>query len=102
MPPSDAERVSGLTDLSAYHAPVSPLSANFGAFRVRVAPGAEPGAPLRVTLDPPVPYLRLLNEGRTGKRGSASTLTSSSARRERGIPSGRLTASTSGFSQTTS
>jgi D-alanyl-D-alanine carboxypeptidase/D-alanyl-D-alanine-endopeptidase (penicillin-binding protein 4) len=58
----------------AYHAPVSPLSANFGAFRVRVAPGAAPGAPLRVTLDPPVPYLRLLNEGRTGKRGSASTL----------------------------
>lgn len=59
----------------AYHAPVSPLSANFGAFRVRVAPGAESGAPLLVTIDPPVPYLRLLNEGRTGKRGSAATLT---------------------------
>ena len=59
----------------AFHAPVSPLSANYGAFRVRVAPGSEPGAPLRATLDPPVPYLHLLNEARTGKRGSAHTLT---------------------------
>ena len=59
----------------AFHAPVSALSANFGAYRVRVAPGAEPGAPLRATIDPPVPYLHLVNEGRTGKRGSASTLT---------------------------
>jgi D-alanyl-D-alanine carboxypeptidase/D-alanyl-D-alanine-endopeptidase (penicillin-binding protein 4) len=58
----------------AYHAPVSAVSANFGAFRVRVAPGAAPGAALQVALDPPVPYLRLLNEGRTGKRGSRSTL----------------------------
>jgi D-alanyl-D-alanine carboxypeptidase/D-alanyl-D-alanine-endopeptidase (penicillin-binding protein 4) len=41
---------------------------------VRVAPGPAAGAPLQVSLDPPVPYLRLLNEGRTGKRGSASTL----------------------------
>jgi D-alanyl-D-alanine carboxypeptidase/D-alanyl-D-alanine-endopeptidase (penicillin-binding protein 4) len=59
----------------AYHAPISPLSANFGAFRVRVAPGAEPGAPLLATIDPPVPYLRLSNEGRTGKRGSKPTST---------------------------
>jgi D-alanyl-D-alanine carboxypeptidase/D-alanyl-D-alanine-endopeptidase (penicillin-binding protein 4) len=58
----------------AYHAPVSAVSANFGAFRVRVAPGAAPGAALEVALDPPVPYLRLVNEGRTGKRGSKSTL----------------------------
>jgi D-alanyl-D-alanine carboxypeptidase/D-alanyl-D-alanine-endopeptidase (penicillin-binding protein 4) len=58
----------------AYHAPVSALSANFGAFRVRVAPGAAPGAKLEVALDPPVPYLRVVNEGRTGKRGSRSTL----------------------------
>ena len=58
----------------AYHAPVSAVSANFGAFRVRVAPGAAPGAALQVALDPPVPYLRLVNEGRTGKRGRKSTL----------------------------
>src|SRR5262245_20594009 len=59
----------------AYHAPVSAIAANFGAFRVRVAPALTPGAPLEVTLDPPVPYLRVVNEGRTGKRGTASTLT---------------------------
>jgi D-alanyl-D-alanine carboxypeptidase/D-alanyl-D-alanine-endopeptidase (penicillin-binding protein 4) len=58
----------------AYHAPVSAIAANFGAFRARVAPGAAPGDPLQVALDPAVPYLRLVNEGRTGKRGSASTL----------------------------
>ncbi len=58
----------------AYHAPVSAISANFGAFRVRVAPGAAPGEPLFAAIDPPVPYLRLLNEGRTGKRGSKPTL----------------------------
>jgi D-alanyl-D-alanine carboxypeptidase/D-alanyl-D-alanine-endopeptidase (penicillin-binding protein 4) len=58
----------------AYHAPVSALAANFGAFRVRVAPGATLGAPLHAVLDPPVPYLKLVNEGRTAKPGAASTL----------------------------
>jgi len=58
----------------AYHAPVSAISANYGAFRVRVAPGAEPGAPIFASVDPPVSYLHLVNEGRTGKPGSASTL----------------------------
>ncbi len=58
----------------AYHAPVSPIAANFGAFRVRVAPGAAPGEPLVAAIDPPVPYLRLVNEGKTGKRGSKPTL----------------------------
>jgi len=58
----------------AYHAPVSALAANFGAFRVRVGPGLAPGAALEVAVDPPVPYLRVVNEGRTGKRGSAATL----------------------------
>jgi len=58
----------------AYHAPVSPLAANFGAFRVRVAPGPEPGAPISASIDPPVPYLVLANQARTGKRGVASSL----------------------------
>jgi D-alanyl-D-alanine carboxypeptidase/D-alanyl-D-alanine-endopeptidase (penicillin-binding protein 4) len=58
----------------AYHAPVSPLAANFGAFRVRVAPGAAPGAKIAATIDPPVPYLVLVNEARTGKPKAASTL----------------------------
>jgi D-alanyl-D-alanine carboxypeptidase/D-alanyl-D-alanine-endopeptidase (penicillin-binding protein 4) len=58
----------------AYHAPVGPLAANFGAFRVRVAPGAAPGAAVAATVDPPVPYLVLVNEARTGKAKAASTL----------------------------
>ena len=58
----------------AYHAAVSPLAANFGAFRVRVAPGAAPGAPVSASIDPPVPYLTLANEARTGKAKSKSTL----------------------------
>ena len=58
----------------AYHAPVSPLAANFGAFRVRVAPGAAPGAPVSAWIDPPVPYLQLVNAARTGKTGAKSTL----------------------------
>ena len=58
----------------AYHAPVSPLAANFGAFRVRVAPGPAPGAPVSAAIDPPVPYLVLVNEGRTGKAKAKSTL----------------------------
>jgi D-alanyl-D-alanine carboxypeptidase/D-alanyl-D-alanine-endopeptidase (penicillin-binding protein 4) len=58
----------------AYHAPVSPLSANFGAFRVRVAPGAAPGAPVSASIDPPVPYLQLVSVATTGKARAASTL----------------------------
>lgn len=58
----------------AYHAPVSPLAANFGAFRVRVAPGAGPGTPVSAAIDPPVPYLVLVNEARTGKARAKPTL----------------------------
>ncbi|MCP5057967.1 MAG: D-alanyl-D-alanine carboxypeptidase/D-alanyl-D-alanine-endopeptidase [bacterium] len=59
----------------AYHAPVGALSANYGAFRVRVAPGAKLGEAARVTLDPPVPYLELRSQARTGPSGSPAALT---------------------------
>lgn len=59
----------------AYHAPVGALSANYGAFRVVAAPGAAPGAPARVRVDPPVPYLRLENAARTVRRGARSAVT---------------------------
>ncbi|MBW2244377.1 MAG: D-alanyl-D-alanine carboxypeptidase/D-alanyl-D-alanine-endopeptidase [Deltaproteobacteria bacterium] len=59
----------------AYHAPVGALSANYGAFRVRVAPGAKVGGPARVTLDPPVPYLKLQSQAQTGPPGSQAALT---------------------------
>ena len=68
----------------AFHAPVSGLSANYGAFFVRVGPGLSPGDPLRVQIDPPLDYLEAENRGRTVgaeakgglsvARGSASNL----------------------------
>jgi D-alanyl-D-alanine carboxypeptidase/D-alanyl-D-alanine-endopeptidase (penicillin-binding protein 4) len=58
----------------AYHAPIGALAANFGAFRVRVGPGAAAGAPLEARVDPPVDYLRVQNDGRTGKPRSPPTL----------------------------
>lgn len=56
----------GSVSARAYHAPVSALSANYGAFAVRTVAGAAPGDPLQVALDPPVPFLRLANRARTG------------------------------------
>ena len=50
----------------AYHAPVAGLSANYGAFRVVVEPGPEPGAPLEVRVDPPLSYFQVVAEGATG------------------------------------
>ncbi len=49
----------------AYHAPVGALNANYGSFAVTVRPGAKVGARTLVTVNPPVPYLRISNEGRT-------------------------------------
>ena len=42
------------------------LNANFGAFAVEAAPGPAPGASARVSLDPPIPWLRLVARVRTG------------------------------------
>jgi D-alanyl-D-alanine carboxypeptidase/D-alanyl-D-alanine-endopeptidase (penicillin-binding protein 4) len=58
----------------AYHAPVGALTANYGAFTVEVTPGSRAGEALRVRLDPPVDYLRVVNRARTGARGSRATL----------------------------
>jgi len=64
----------GAITARAYHAPVGALAANFGAFRVLVAPSVAAGAPLSTQLDPPVDYLRLVNQGRTGKAGTPASL----------------------------
>ena len=48
----------------AFHAPVSSLSANYGHFAVEVGPGSAGGA-ARVAIDPPLPYLRLVNRAQT-------------------------------------
>jgi len=58
----------------AFYAPVAGLSANYGAFFVRVAPGGRAGEPLRVEVDPPLPYLKLVNRGRTTAPGERGTL----------------------------
>ena len=39
---------------------------NYGAFAVEVGAGREPGDPVRVSVDPPVPYLPLTNRATTG------------------------------------
>lgn len=94
----DAERWSpgwGEVSSRAYHAPIGALTANYGAFAVEVAPGAASGAPVSVTLDPPIGYLRIVNEARTGSPGSAATLSvgrSARAGHERIRVGGRLPA----------
>jgi D-alanyl-D-alanine carboxypeptidase/D-alanyl-D-alanine-endopeptidase (penicillin-binding protein 4) len=58
----------------AYHAPVGALSANYGAFFVSVEAAPEPGGAVRVSVDPPIPYLEVLNQARTGAAGSPATI----------------------------
>jgi len=58
----------------AYHAPVGALTANYGSFSVTVAPGQAVGQPVRVTLTPPVPYLRISNGAKTLAKSRRRTL----------------------------
>ncbi len=64
----------GKVSSRAYHAPVGALTANYGAYFVRVMPGARPEDPVRVDVDPPTPYLRVLNLAATGKSRANPTL----------------------------
>jgi D-alanyl-D-alanine carboxypeptidase/D-alanyl-D-alanine-endopeptidase (penicillin-binding protein 4) len=57
----------GRVSARAYHAPVGALSVNYGAFAVQVGAGEKPGDPVRVLVEPPVPFLRLTNRARTGR-----------------------------------
>jgi D-alanyl-D-alanine carboxypeptidase/D-alanyl-D-alanine-endopeptidase (penicillin-binding protein 4) len=73
----DAERWHpswGEATSRAYHAPVGALSANYGAFLVAVESAPAPGGPVRVSVDPPVPYLRVENLAQTGARGSPESI----------------------------
>jgi len=58
----------GAVSARAYHAPISALTVNYGALGVTLIPGAAPGDPVRVMLDPPVPFFRLTNRATTGSR----------------------------------
>ncbi len=73
----DAERWHrswGEISSRAYHAPVGALSANYGAFLVSVEAGSAPGGRARVSVDPPVPYLRLVSQVSTGAQGSTESI----------------------------
>ncbi len=58
----------------AYHAPITALTANYGAYFVTVTAGPAPGAPVRVDLDPPLDFFRVDNRARTGPRRSRPSL----------------------------
>jgi len=73
----DAERWNprwGPVSARAYHAPAAAVTVNYGAYAVVVRPGAAVGEPVRVHVDPMIPYLRVVNRAITGKRGSRPTL----------------------------
>lgn len=58
----------------AYHAPVAALTANYGAFFIAIEPGKAPGDPVAVSVDPPLPYLRVANMATTGESDARRTL----------------------------
>jgi D-alanyl-D-alanine carboxypeptidase/D-alanyl-D-alanine-endopeptidase (penicillin-binding protein 4) len=58
----------------AYHAPIGALAANYGAFFLGVAAAPAAGGPVRISVDPPIPYLQVLNQARTGARGSPESI----------------------------
>ncbi len=64
----------------AYHAPISGISANYGAFAVEIGPGPAPGAPARVDLDPPLLHFTLRNQATTATGGAPRLLVRRSAR----------------------
>ncbi len=69
----------------AYHAPVSGLTANYGAFFIAVEPGAAPGDPVEVSIDPPIPYLRVVNHAKTGGARSSRSLSVNPSRAAGGV-----------------
>jgi len=64
----------GAVSARAYHAPISALTVNYGALGVTLIPGAAAGDPVRVMLDPPVPFFRVTNRATTGPRRRANAL----------------------------
>jgi D-alanyl-D-alanine carboxypeptidase/D-alanyl-D-alanine-endopeptidase (penicillin-binding protein 4) len=73
----DAERWhpswGGITS-RAYHAPIGALAANYGAFFVSVEAASDPGGRVRISVDPPIRYLRVVNQAHTGGIGSPESI----------------------------
>jgi len=85
----------GAVSSRVYHAPVASLGASYGAFTAWVAPGAMPGDPVAVRIDPPVDSFQIENKARTGppRRGYRFQLErASSPAGERVVVSGLLPA----------
>ena len=74
----------GRVSSRAYHAPITALTANYGAYFVRVTAGPSPGAPVRVDLDPPIDFFVLDNRAKTGPRGIRPSLVVDRGRAARG------------------
>lgn len=74
----------------AYYAPISALSANYGAFAIAVAPGGQVGGPGVVQIDPPLPHFLLTNQVRTAAGGAPARV---QARREAVAEGERITVS---------
>lgn len=64
----------GPVSARAYHAPVGALAVNYGAYSVTASPGASPGDPIRIEIDPPLAYFPVVNRAKTGPRRSAPAL----------------------------
>ncbi|MEM7357415.1 MAG: D-alanyl-D-alanine carboxypeptidase/D-alanyl-D-alanine-endopeptidase, partial [Acidobacteriota bacterium] len=57
-----------------YEAPVAALSFNDNCVLVRVRPGARPGRPAKIEMEPELPLFRLENQALTTGRGRSQTL----------------------------
>jgi len=64
----------GPVSARAYHAPVGALGVNYGAYAVTATPGASPGGPVHVEVDPPIAYFPLVNRARTASARGAPAL----------------------------
>jgi D-alanyl-D-alanine carboxypeptidase/D-alanyl-D-alanine-endopeptidase (penicillin-binding protein 4) len=87
-------------DLEAYYAAeISGLELNQGVIGVRVAPGARPGDPARVTLAPPTAYVPVENRALTSAAGEARVSVSRAPSGPGIVVSGTLPADTAGVEE---
>ena len=74
-----------------YCAPVSAFALNDNCVDVQVKPGVAPGAPARVTLDPPTQYFKVVNRCTTVSSGQARAVITRRSGKDVLVISGRLT-----------
>ena len=73
-----------------YCAPVSAFALNDNCIDVKVRPGARPGLPAKVIVDPPTSYFRIRNTCQTVSSGRSRAFINRVARTETLVISGRL------------